>query len=389
MNEKIANKIIVVDPGKNAVKVVVFSNTYELLTHYMFPSKTQIRRTFSDIDGSSDFQFRTEFEGSKYLIGEGVQSSYNFETTKNNIHHQLCVYTAIAKEVHSKNENVYVVVGYPSSDFSNEIQREKYVDLIKSNEKIDIILNGSDKSFNISGFKVFPEGMALVPRLKFPKRKVRVIDIGGQNLNHRLYDEKGNTLESFSLDEAGINHLEEHLRTTLRKNINADMVDIDSINTLEAIESQKIDAISDDMINGYDSVASFIENTVLDFIDNKILNQLSSKNVFLYKRSHLIIFTGGGSIALKKYLEELLPNNSGNLYFSETATWDNCASYLIKDLTQKFKDSKISKIEFANYTKKIIKAFNDLIIDITPSTEENLTEDEELINRKRKTVKQK
>ena len=79
------DKIIVVDPGKNSVEAIAFDREYNVLGNEYFPSKSKTKRNFFDIDSSSDHQYRVEYEGQKYLVGEGILSDYNFETTKNNI----------------------------------------------------------------------------------------------------------------------------------------------------------------------------------------------------------------------------------------------------------------------------------------------------------------
>lgn len=348
------DKIVIVDPGKNAVKVLVFSTQYELLSRFVFPSKTMKKRNFADIDGSSDKQFKIEYDSQKYLVGEGVIQNYNFDATKNNLHHKLCIYTAIANVVTKKNEKIYLVVGYPSSDFRNSEQREEYLNLLKSEEAIEITINGEDKKFSIDDIAVLPEGIALKPRMVNAGRKVHVNDIGGQNINYRRYDAKGNTLISFSLDNAGINHLEEYVRKELRSFINADIISVEDVDILEAIKSGKIREVDDSLINNYKTSKEFIEDTVLNFIETHILGQLISKGVNLYQRGDLIIFSGGGSLVLKPYFEKILVNNENNMHFSETAQWDNCISYAVKDLGDRCK--KIGELQKAQLIgQKILK----------------------------------
>ena len=80
------DKIVVVDSGKNSIKVFTFSSDYELLDISIFPSKSKKKRNFADIDSSGENQFKIEIDNEKYLIGEGIPDNYNFETTKNNLH---------------------------------------------------------------------------------------------------------------------------------------------------------------------------------------------------------------------------------------------------------------------------------------------------------------
>lgn len=362
------DKIIIVDPGKNAVKIFAFNTNYELIKRYSFPSKTMKKRTFADIDGSSEDQYKIELDGEKFVIGDGIVNNYNFETTKNNNHHKLCIYTAIANLVKKPNERIYLILGYPSSDFTNNNQKEKYIDLIKpqsEDELIEMTVNGELKTFTIKDISVFPEGIAMRPRMNNHGKDVHIVDIGGQNINYREYDSRGNTLSSFSLDKAGINHLEEYIKNQLRKFVRADIISVEAINILKAIEDEKIEEIDgihspeNPVLNAYSNSAEFMEDSVLTFMEQSALGQLLSKGVNLYQRGKLIIFTGGGSIILKPYLEKLLINNNGNMYFSNTAQWDNCISYVTKDLGERGK--KHGKIKEAQILAQ--KAMKQVIVD--------------------------
>lgn len=340
------DKIIVVDPGKNSVEAIAFDREYNVLGNEYFPSKSKTKRNFFDIDSSSDHQYRVEYEGQKYLVGEGILSDYNFETTKNNTHHQICVYTAIANFVEKPNEKIYLIVGYPSSDFANVDQRNEYIKMLSANGNISFTLNEEEKTFSIVNVSVKPEGVAMKPRVeKIGKQKVRSIDIGGENINYRFYDEKGNTLESLSLDGAGVNHLESFLKTKLRKFINVDLIDVDYIDYLGGVKTCNLKEVQDSDLMGYSNSHEFMEDAIADFIEQKVLGTLKAKDINLRLRGDKILFTGGGSILLRPYLEEALANNKDNLVFSDTAYWDNCISYAIKDIGDRCKMLPGDKVE--------------------------------------------
>lgn len=332
------DKIVVVDPGKNTVEAMVFDGDYNLLNKVHFPSKSKMKRNFYDIDSSSEHQYRVEYNGQKYLVGEGILSDYNFETTKNNTHHQICVYTAIANFVEKEDEKIYLIVGYPSSDFANVDQRKEYVKMLSSTGDVSFILNDEEKKFKIVNVSVKPEGVAMKPRVeKIGQKKVRSIDIGGENINYRFYDEKGNTLESLSLDGAGVNHLESFLKTKLRKFINVDLIDVDSINYLGGVTTCNLKEVKNSDLMGYNNSHEFMEDGIAEFIELKVLGGLRAKGINLHLRGDKILFTGGGSVLLRPYLEEALVNNKDNLVFSDTAYWDNCISYVIKDIGDRCK----------------------------------------------------
>lgn len=335
INSKI-DKIIIVDPGKNTVNALCFDSNFNLIGHVAFPSVTQRKRSFRDIDSSSDLQFQVEYQDEKFLVGEGILTGFNFETSKNTMHHKICIDTAIAYFVDNNNERIHLVVGYPSSDYTNPEQQEEYIKLIKENTG-HIVVNGEEKSFIITDVVVKPEGVAMKPRIQqVPGQKVKVIDIGGENINYRYYDEKGNTLESESLDKLGVNHLESFIKTKLRKYVKVKDIDVNSIDYLKAVSDCKIDEVLDKDISDFENSHEFMREVVLDFVD-MIIDGLDAKGVSLYRRGTKFLFTGGGSMLLKPYLKETLKNSKDYLVFSNTAYWDNCISYAIKDVGDRYK----------------------------------------------------
>ena len=359
------DKIVVVDPGKNTVEAIAFDTDYNLLDSVYFPSKSKAKRNFYDIDSSSEHQYRVEYEGQKYIVGEGILADYNFETTKNNSHHQICVYTAIANFVEKENERIYLIVGYPSSDFANVDQRTEYVKMLSATGNVSFTFNDELKTFHIVNVSVKPEGVAMKPRVeKIGQKKVRSVDIGGENINFRFYDEKGNTLESLSLDGAGLNHLESFLKTKLRKFINVDLIDVDYIDYLGGVKTCDLKEVKDDDLMGYSNSKEFMEDAIAEFIEMHVLGGLRAKGINLHLRGDKILFSGGGSVLLRPYLEEALKNNKENLVFSDTAYWDNCISYVIKDIGDRCKllpgDKRVNMAIAQTAAGKILKESNSL-----------------------------
>lgn len=362
---------IVVDPGKHEVKGMVFSKTGTVKGVFSYPSKSKKVRGFNNNETSSSKQFRLQMNNKKYLVGEGVPAEYNADITKTNEHHKLCVYASVASVVGNKEESVNLVIGSPTNDFELEENVERYKKLIrgKSDGQVEMSLNGDDKSFIINSLDVFPEGMAVLPRaMKKSPSKVHVVDIGGQNVNYRLYDDKGNTINYFSLDYAGMNKLEQKLKTELRFAMTSHAFDIDSIDWNRAITDGKVveienlmDDDDENVMSGYDDTEEFVRENVESFIEEEILTPLVQKGVYLQQKGHSILFTGGGSLRLENYLKEVLSNNLDNMEVSQTAKWDNCISYAMRYLSSVEKD----KSAVTKAVVKIIKATKE------PDFEEN------------------
>lgn len=350
INENV-DLVVVVDAGKNSIKITVYNNKYEALKQFSFPSKVKQVRNFRKVDSSDERQNRIEFvnkeTGKKeyYVVGAGLSTEYNLDTTKNNSHTILCIYTAISKAISSPMQKIRLVVGYPSTDYSNPEKAKDFEDLLNTGlsigEPIEVKVNDEEKSFKIESYGIYPEGIAFKPRNENNGRPVRVVDIGGQNTNYRHYDTKS-LLNSFSLDKAGVNHLGLTILSELREIVDPDKIDIYSINLLEAIKRREMPEVEEYMENaGYADSEEFMDDVVKTFIEDNIFQGIKSKGANLMLRGHLIIFVGGGSLLLKPYLIELLnETNEDNMLFSKTAQWDNCISYVITDIVTLSKELK-------------------------------------------------
>lgn len=334
---------IIIDPGKRNVKVFDVKDG-NIRYAFNFPSITHLVPNFNGYESASEKQFRFEHSGERYLVGEVVNGDHSYETTKVNRHHQVCVYTAIARLVED-GEIVNLVVGFPSSDFKNEETFKQYTDMLRGTEgeEIEVILNNDRKSFTIRDFAVYPEGMALYTRQTSSQKSktseaYHVIDVGGQNVNYRLYDRNGNSSSAYSLDSAGMNYLQKELRKALRDVINGDLIDLRAIDFEEVVETGEIPNV--EQINGFDSPKDFVNYHVKQFIINNIEKELAD-DVNLKQKGYKIIFTGGGSLRLQPYLESLYEVNKDNLIFSTHPIYDNCASYLISYLLEQVHSEKM------------------------------------------------
>ena len=334
---------IIIDPGKRNVKVFdIIDGTIRYA--FTFPSITKLVPTFNGYETMSEKQFRFEHENERYLVGEVVNGEHSYDTTKVSRHHQVCIYTAISRLIED-GEMINLVIGFPSSDFRNEETLNDYKELIQGEigKEIEVHLNNERKAFTIRNFAIYPEGMALYTRQISANQSDRpeayhILDIGGQNVNYRLYDKFGNSSDAYALDEAGMNYLHKELRKALRAVINGNLVDIRAIDFEEVIETKTIPNV--EQIKGFDSPADFIDYHVKEFIQNKIEKGVID-NVNLKQKGHKIIFTGGGALRLKPYLEKLYQMNAENLIFSPHPIYDNCASYLISYLLEQVQSEKM------------------------------------------------
>lgn len=344
---------VVVDPGKHEVKGMVFTKTGTIKGVFSFPSKSVKVRSFNNSESSSPKQFRYEFKKKKFLIGEGVVAEYDTDVNKTNEHHRRCVYASVSNLVGNNGESVNLVIGAPTNDYEMDESIDEYKDLIigDNDGKVEFVVNDTPKSFKIMSetMAVFPEGMAVLPRaMKKNPTKIHVVDIGGQNVNYRLYDEKGNTLKPFSLDYAGMNKLELYLKEEMRFAIPLHSLDISSIDWNRAISAGCIVEVDNLVKNdknfemiGFDDSAEFMDETVQAFISRELVTPLAQRSIDLKSAGHTFLFTGGGSLRLENYLMKMFARNWHNMEISKTAKWDNCISYAMRYMSKIEKDKNV------------------------------------------------
>lgn len=360
MAKLIKGDFIVVDPGKHEVKGMVFTRTGSIKGVFSFPSKSMKVRSFNNTESSSPKQFRFELNKKKFLIGEGVVAEYDTDVNKTNEHHRRCVYASVSSLVGDNGEQVNLVIGAPTNDYEMDESIDEYKELMigDNNGKIEVKVNNEDKSFRIvpETLEVFPEGMAVLPRaMRKNPTKIHVIDIGGQNVNYRLYDEKGNTLTPFSLDYAGMNKLELYLKEEMRFAIPLHSLDISSIDWNRAISAGRIQEVDNLVKNnknfemiGFEDSAEFMDETVQAFINRELVIPLAQRSIDLKSAGHAFLFTGGGSLRLEHYLKKMFARNWDNMEISKTAKWDNCISYAMRYMSKIEKDKKV-------VTKAVVK----------------------------------
>lgn len=343
---------IIVDPGKYDVKIYDVMGR-NIMSVGSFPSKMKKVLTFHGQETNGDSVFKVAYDGNKAIMGIG---NYSTDTTKSTLHHQMCIYTALGL-LAQNGESVNLIVGQPSSDYKNPTELNNYIEKIKGmqNGEIEIEFEGVVKKIRINDLRVYAEGMATYSRLVNGRNAYHIIDLGGKNLNYRFYDANGTLMESFSLDTAGMNHLTDYLKEELRKVVDARTIDLESINFEEAIQTLNIPII--DEIPEVGTVEAFLNFYVNLFIEEQIEKKLANHLDF-NKKGHKIIFTGGGTLLLKPYLEARYAQNAESIIFSTRARFDNCSSYLLSYVRELASEGNITPEE----TRKIFNDYGNQII---------------------------
>lgn len=378
-----ARKKIIVDPGKNTVKILVLDENNNIVCFYSFPSKLEPVNSFASdtpLDGQYFVTIKNgksvptsnggqRYIDNKYILGTGASNEYiEIEADKNTFHHRLCILTAIHQFV-KDGEEIDLVVGYPSTNYRNADLRNQYIDSIMRGEEIVDVLgeenlapgtikltvNGCEKTFYIRDIEVFQEGLGHLTlqanRIKERQMEVNAkktkakkqatpvnqnvplttvfIDIGGYNINLHVR-EKGTYTDHTSLDKVGINFLHDDLEKAFRSQIK-DGTLLSRINTIDwnhVIETNTI--FGQENIGGID-VYTFLYETIGYFIDKKVIRAINKELYLNIDNNDQIelVFLGGGSKRINRFIDHALESKKkkGLISFSPVPVWDNVLSY--------------------------------------------------------------
>ena len=343
MNKNILNDNILncsIDLGKNEVKGFSYDNLGHIKKIVNFDSV--IRKVLGHHTLSSDSnpnKFKIEIEGKKFEIGDSIEKgNYCNENSKVNSHHRLCLLVALGLLLDHDRQQINVSVGLPSSHISNPEERKAFEEFLKGEEgnDISIIINGEHKFFTINSITPESEGLAILPRLKLMLSDntfdINVIDIGGHNFNLRLFDKNGYSIEErgISEEQVGINNLLNNLHIELLSNLKNRDRKVSKSDLKKFVIQKSLD--KDMELSGYTDTSCFIEEFVDNYIEEYIADKLSSHSVKIQTKGRIHLFTGGGALLLKPYIENLYNDNLDFIMFSETSKWDNCISFALNRL---------------------------------------------------------
>ena len=266
---------------------VGYSHTKVYGKNLEFCFKSTIEEGSLDIGNS----IVVEIEGKTYTVGEnnGV-----YATEINKIHSEnfkVCLYTAIAKAMKSKNKNkecIQLVTGLPAQYY--QAQKQALIDELKG-KKVTITLNESAKRFEITDVIVFPQsaGVLLLEPNKLTGDTC-IIDIGGFTVDVSYFNDK--KLRKLNTLELGMNVVGNELVQKIKSEYGV------SYDVLKA----------DDLLNNKEIVKDGIEINIEELVDsvlekhtNIIINRLKGIPEFNMSKR---IFIGGGSLRLSKFLDQ-------------------------------------------------------------------------------------
>lgn len=313
------NLYIAIDTGKHTTKAIAKINN-EIVKIKFRTKVKKVNNLGVDITPGS---FLVNFLGETFLIGDMLsESACNFDITKCNEEHIISIYTAICRimdklKIDSEIPNIYLVVNTPINIYKNKELKDEYKYFIESPNKIlTLLVNSKSYSFKIASVTLCPEavGPIYINSRIYKENKVCVIDIGSLNSTFCTYNNLVPQLDSMVVANAGINIL----RAKISEKLTSDYGIMINDDDIEQILKDGYLKISGQIIS---KSKQEIESMLMKHVIT-ILNYGKSRGIS-YNNTD-IIFTGGGSILLKKYILLQCPN----ALIAEDAQFSNCLSYL-------------------------------------------------------------
>ncbi len=298
------NILIAIDTGKHSTKSI--SKINGVIGKDIFRTKVQqINNLGVELTNNS---YNVEFGGKSYLIGEMLsEDKCDYTISKSSINHQLCVYLSICKMIDKSNvmdfgvPNVYLSLNVPINIYKNNTLKQEYQNFIQKNGGlITIKVNGRSFAFKINLVLALPEATASIYSNidYFRNKKATIIDCGSLNTSYCTFNKLVPLLESMVIANSGINVL----RSTIAEALTTSSGILVSNDDTEQILQDGylfIDGVK--IIESKAIIENLIRNHVLE-----IFNYAKSRNISFNNTE--LIFTGGGTLLLKKYILEIYPD---------------------------------------------------------------------------------
>lgn len=323
---------VAVDSGKSGGKYAFLGQNNEIAADVISTIVKPIEATDQFI-GSAD---RIVVEDNHYLVG-GVEGDIVFDINDSKLEdkHELSIFTAVARVLAnhlsldlSNTINIDLSINVPLEDFKNAEIKPEYANRYNVGREVKIILNGVEVNFKIANLRLFYESQgALIRNLHLVNREdslsqIYVVDLGSKNDTQILFNNKLMPVPGKNnMTGNGINTTLRQLATSLERVTKNQF----TIPQVEAI------LVGKTKVNGLDEakIDELFAPHARELVQ-KILNQ--TDQFMLNKAFVQILFSGGSSIVLKKYLKEAYESAGYTIHFSTDARFDNAKGALIKAL---------------------------------------------------------
>ncbi len=265
------------------------------------------------ISGQGTHRYKHEMV--EAVVGEGA-SQHNLKLDKTRDEgYRVLAYTLLCKIIDKDKEDmerqkefpvINLVTNYPLNVYNSET-KEAFEDFLKTEDFIHVFLDKKQKMFWLKNCTVFPQTVPVsyVNPKSFNNQIKGIIDIGGMTCQGVILDSFNIVPDSKFTENLGCLNLYNKVRKELNSYFTVNIQDYEMPAIIKnglRENTQKSLEIIDEVIRSH---IKEIQNAIK-------VNNWNEHNI-------PIMFTGGGSLLLKAYLEEMFPY----VEFSQDPLWDN------------------------------------------------------------------
>ena len=312
---------ISVDSGKSGNKFSWLNQHHQIESDVFATLARQVSESEATFSGDSNL---LTIDSQNYLVGGTGSYALDNDHSKLSKTHELCVLTSVAKVISEKLKlahkkeayDVVLSINVPLQDFKSATKNE-YKELYQDKE-FSLKLNGQDVSFKIKHLELFFESQgAIIRNQQLANKQVLVYDVGGKNDTFVLYSSEGKPLPGKNdMNYDGLLVMLQHIADDLRRKYNTKF-------SIQDVERMVI--LGRDKVEGFDDL---FEQHATEWV-KKFKSQVMKLDINTQLTT--ILFSGGGSIALKKQLTEAFKEYK-DVQFSNDGKYDNACGGLIKAL---------------------------------------------------------
>lgn len=287
--------LAITDNGKDSFKYIINNE------RHIIPSKVE--------EGIATFSDETLlYKGKNYIIGDEA-IDYNYTFTKNNNHHKIMLYYCLAK--HTEQLQVFdLITGCPLSTYLNKQEQDKYIQSLQNNgNPIVVEYKGEEKKFVIRSITIVPESIGgYLNDYSKSKYEIRgVVDIGGLNLNAGIYNMGKPVKDKMLTLNLGIHILLKNIQQAVLRE-KEEIINLYMCKHLLISKQFTDDSLKEIFDKECTKFVKLIKKTLIK--NDWEINQLSMR------------FIGGGSIALKEFIEAEFYN-----CYIEDDVFANCEAF--------------------------------------------------------------
>lgn len=224
-----------------------------------------------------------EVDEKYYLFGQGANVKYN--TNKICAEKRALLGKALYPVV-EEGQKIEVTTLLPLSQYIENANKDRFKELLMGDYKV-VNSDGFIKQFRVTKVNVNCEGFsALVTKPQLLREPLYLVDIGGVDIAGSYVNRTPVVKKSFTL-EGGMNKFFKDLATTLTSKT-ARSYTSENAKTLYEKEKKSL------------KLQEIIDEFAIDYLKKNVFEKLDNIEFRWYL--HKIAFTGGGAVALEKYL---------------------------------------------------------------------------------------